>query len=134
MAKDARIYAKIGQRDQNNSRFSCHLLIFNVLLQNLKYFTPFFSRTFIGVWLCRIKTNKERSNAKILLAIVKNKYFQTNMGIVISGKQSAICMGAVYLRNNWEQMNKEHISRLTTFENILNTFSALFGLKAEWWS
>ena len=40
-------------------------------------------------------------------------------------------MDAVYLRSDWERINKEHISRLTMFENTQNTFSALSGLKAE---
>ena len=31
-------------------------------------------------------------------------------------------MGAVYLRSDWERINKEHISWLTTFENTLNMF------------
>ena len=65
LPKGARIYAKIGQRDQNTSCFSFHSLVFSVLLGNVKYFTPF-THSFINVCLCRMKKNKGRLNAKIL--------------------------------------------------------------------
>ena len=42
LPKGARIYAKIGRRDQNTSFFSFHSSVFSVLLGNVKYFTPFF--------------------------------------------------------------------------------------------
>ena len=42
LPKGARIYAKIGQRDQNTSCFSFHSIVFSDLLGNVKYFTPFF--------------------------------------------------------------------------------------------
>ena len=41
LPKDARIYAKIGQRDQNTSCFSFHSIVFSVLLGNVKYFFTF---------------------------------------------------------------------------------------------
>ena len=39
---------KIGQRDLNNSCFSCHLLIFSILLRNVKYFTLLLASDCVG--------------------------------------------------------------------------------------
>ena len=51
LPKGARIYTKIGQRDQNTSCFSFHSIVFSVLLGNVKYFTPFF-RTLLSTSAC----------------------------------------------------------------------------------
>ena len=48
LEKDARIYAKIGQCDLNNSCFSRHLLIFSILLPNVKYFTLLLASDCVG--------------------------------------------------------------------------------------
>ena len=46
LPKDARIYAKIGQRDQNTSCFSCHLLIFSAVAKCKVFHTLRFTQLF----------------------------------------------------------------------------------------